>query len=153
VTNRDNLSENPHLPSTYYGGSIYIGHWTRAANDSVSPASNIVEDSVVEIALMSEGEMLGGVPPQAFTVRKPAFSSGFRINNIPLGLYRIRARLADGTPLKMTLNKPRNSIFGLTPTTTTDSALVLFAPDGAKASMVIPAYGSWSSVEIMLEMP
>jgi len=154
VTSRDDLSESPHLASTYYGGSIYIGFWTREASDEYASPKNIVADSVIEITLTPEGEMMDGSAGKSFVVRKIAGSGGgFKINNIPVGSYQISAKLSGGKPLKMSLNKPRNTVFGMTPTETTGTADVLFHPGDAKASMVIPNYGNWNSVEISLEMP
>jgi hypothetical protein len=154
ITSRDDLSENPHLASTYYGGSIYIGFWTREASDEYASPKNIVENSVIEVTLTPEGDMMDENAEKTFVVRKVAgYGGGFKINNIPVGRYQISAKLSDGKPLKMSLNKPRNTVFGMTPTETTKTASVLFQPGDAKASMVIPNYGNWNSVEISVEIP
>jgi hypothetical protein len=150
VTSRENTSQSPHLASTYYGGSVYFYLSTSAAGDNFPMEGSIVEGSVVEVTLTPEGEMFGGIEaPQTITVRKTVgFSGGFYINNLPLGQYRIEIKTSDGEPLKMELNKPRNSEYGIKPTETTDSAVLTFAPGDARANMVIPQYGGWSAVEI-----
>jgi hypothetical protein len=60
ITSRENVSENPRLSSTYYGGTIYIGHWTCEGTDCDAQPTNIPVDAVVEITLTPEGELLGG---------------------------------------------------------------------------------------------
>lgn len=153
ITSRENLSENPQIASIYYGGSIYIGYSAFEASDNYPPPYAVPENSVIEITLTSEGEMSGGVPAQSFVVRKIAgFQSGFKINNLPIGRYQINAKL-NGKSLKMTLNSPRGTVFGMTPAETNGTADVLFAPDGAKAAMVIPNYGNWKAVEISVQRP
>lgn len=152
IISRDNLSESPHLSATSYGGSIYIGYWTREEGDNYAPPQNIPENSIIEITLTPEGKLFDGSEDRSFVIRKPAFSTGFKINNIPLGRYKINAKLANGKPLKMSLNKPKGTIFGMSPSETTGSAGVLFQPGDAKASMVIPNYGNWNAVEISVEM-
>lgn len=152
ITSRENLSENPHLPSTYYGGSIYINYWTREASDEYAPPTNLVEGSTIDITLTPEGKMLDGSTGRNILIHKIAGPrGGFYINNIPLGQYKISAKLADGQPLKMRLNKPKGTVFGMTPTETTESASVLFHPNDAKANMAIAAHGNWNAVEISVE--
>jgi len=98
--------------------------------------------------------MLDSNLEQSFVFRKVVASyGGLKINNIPIGRYRITAKLADGKPLRMSLNKPKDTPFGMIPSQTTDSAIVTFNPSTAKASMVVPQYGNWDTVEIGLERP
>lgn len=154
VTSRDNLSENPRLASTYYGGSIYVGYYVVEENDTNAPPFSVVENSVVEITLTPEGSLFDGTAGKTIVVRKTAgFDTGFKINNIPLGRYKISAKLAGGKPLKMKLNRPTGTVFGMSPSETTGSADILFYPGNAKASVVGPNHGSWNSVEISIETP
>jgi hypothetical protein len=154
VTSRENTSQSPHLASTYYGGSVYIHYYAAEASDNYPMAGSIIEGSTIEITLTPEGEMFDGGEPQSFTIRKTiGFRGGFYINNLPLGRYRIAVKTDDGEPLKMELNKPRNSEYGIKPTETTDSAILTFAPSDARASMVTPQYGGWSAVEINITRP
>ena len=53
----------------------------------------------------------------------------------------------------MELNKPRNSEFGISPTETTGSAILTFAPGDARANMVTPQYGGWATVELNISQP
>ena len=154
ITSRESLSENPRLASTYYGGSIYVGYYVVGESDNNAPSGSVVENSVVEITLTPEGKLFDGSEGKSFVVRKTAgFDTGFKINNIPLGRYKISAKLSNGKPLKMKLNRPTQTVFGMTPTETTASASVLFFPNAADAKMVSPNYGNWNAVEISVEAP
>jgi hypothetical protein len=155
VTSRENTQQNPHLASTYYGGSIYIHYYAAEAGNDYPMQGSVIEGSVIEISLTPEGEMYAGNDvPESFTIRKTVgFAGGFYIHNLPLGNYRMSVKTADGEPLKMELNKPRNSEFGMKPEETSDSAVVTFAPGDARANMVTPQYGGWSTIGINLKKP
>ncbi|HEX8565555.1 MAG TPA: hypothetical protein VF648_07775 [Pyrinomonadaceae bacterium] len=154
VTSRENTQQSPHLASTYYGGSVYFSYYAAEASDNYPMEGSVILGSVIEITLTPEGEMFGGIEPTSFTVRKTiGYRGGFYINNIPLGQYRIEVKTSDGEPLKMELNKPRNSEYGIKPTETTDGAVLTFAPSDARANMVTPQYGGWSAVEINVSRP
>jgi hypothetical protein len=126
VTSRENLQENPRLASSYYGGSLYIVYSAFEKSDNYPQPYAIQEDSIIEITLTSEGEMFGGLLPQSFVIRKKAgFDTGFKINNIPLGRYQINAKV-NGKPLKLKLNNPRGTVFGMTPNEASGTASILF---------------------------
>jgi hypothetical protein len=151
ITSRENAQENPRLASTYYGGSIYIGYSAFEASDNYPPAYAVPENSIIEITLTPEGKLFDGSAGRSFVIRKAAtFQTGFKINNIPLGRYQISVT-SNGKPLKMKLNKPRGTSFGMTPNETEDAANILFSPAGAQAKMVSPQAGGWDSVEISVE--
>lgn len=148
LTSRENLQENPHLASTYYGGSIYIGYYAKEAGDNYATAGSITENSVIEITLTPED-----ASGKTFVIRKIAgFQSGFHINNIPVGRYNITAKV-NGKPLKLKDYKKSNPLFGMTPSEATGAASILFEPNDAKASMSVPQFGGWKSVEIYVSMP
>jgi hypothetical protein len=151
ITSRANLSENPRLPATYYGGALYIGYWVVSQSDASTYPTSIVEDSVVEITLTPDGPLSDGSAGQTIVVRKTAgFDSGYYINNIPVGRYKIGARL-NGKALRLKLNRPRGTAFGMSPEETTSTATLLFHPDSAQASMAGPGHGNWNAVSITVE--
>lgn len=151
ITSRENVQESPHLPSSYYGGGIYFGYWAAEKGDQNAPANNVIEGSVIEITLTADGDMLAENTPKSFTIKKEVgFQSGFYLNNIPLGKYKISAT-CNGEPLKLKLNKPQNSPFGMKPAETDGEADIIFAPGTAKADMVTPQYGGWEAVSITAE--
>jgi hypothetical protein len=154
ITSRENVSQSPHLASSYYGGSVYFNYYTVSADDNYPAEGSLIEGSVIEITLTPEGKKFEGSDPREFTIRKTiSFRGGFYINNLPLGSYRIAVKTGQGQPLKMKLNKPQNSEFGITPTETDNSAVLTFAPGDARANMVTPQYGGWSTVEINISQP
>ncbi len=154
ITSRENTSQSPHLASTYYGGSVYISYYAAQASDNFPTDGSILENSIIEITLTPEGETFLGAEPQSFKIRKTVgFRGGFYINNLPLAHYKMTVKTEEGEPLKMELNQPRNSEFGIKPTETTESAILTFAPGDARANMVIPQYGGWSAVQISVSQP
>jgi hypothetical protein len=149
VTSRASLSENPRLPSTYYGGALFIGAYVVSADDASTYPTSIVENTVVEITLTPDGPLADGSTGKTIIVRKTiGFEGSYWINNIPVGRYKISAKLAGGKSLKMTHNGPNGSVFGMSPAESTSSATVLFKPSSAQASMVSPQFGSWDAVSI-----
>jgi hypothetical protein len=153
VADRDSVSENPRLRSNFYGGSLYVGHFTADAGDTNAPPSNLRTGTEIEITLTPEGKLLDGSVGQQFVIKKAVYGTGFTINNIPVGQYRLTAKRADGQPLLMKLNKPKGLTFGIVPEQTTEGALLSLHPGGVKASMATPGRGNWDAVEVYVEIP
>lgn len=153
IADRDRLSENPGLRSNFYGGSINVGHFTSEPEDAKFFPTNLPTGTEVEITLTPEGRLLDGSVGKTFVVRKAVFGSSFNINNIPVGQYRITAKRANGQPLFLKLNRPKDLPFGITPAETTEGALLTLYPAGAKAGQTLPKYGSWNAVELYVEIP
>ncbi|HEX8248628.1 MAG TPA: hypothetical protein VF599_10680 [Pyrinomonadaceae bacterium] len=153
ITSRENVSQNPYVSSSYYGGSIRIDYYTREKTDNNIVAGSILEDSIIEITLTPEGKMLDGTAGKTFVIRQPiGFKGNFSIHNIPLGRYRITAQTG-GKALKMKEHRKFNPLFGLMPGEALGEASLLFIPGSAKASSVTPNAGGWESVGISLSMP
>lgn len=153
AADKDGLSENPRLRSNFYGGSLYIGHHLNEPGEALGLPNNLTTGTEIEVTLTPEGRLLDGSVGKTFVVRKSVFSTGFAINNIPVGQYRLTAKRADGQPLKMRLNKPSGLAFGIVPKETTEGAVLSLHPGGAKAGMVTPGRGSWEAVEVYVEIP
>lgn len=154
ITSRANLQENPRNAGTYYGGSIHVGLWVVSREDFSTYPKSVVEDEVVELGLTPEGPLADGSAGRTIIVRKTVgFEGGFWINNIPVGRYKINARLSNGKALKMTMHRPIGTVFGISPAETSGSATLLFHPGSAQASSPSPAYGGWESVSISVERP
>jgi hypothetical protein len=149
ITSRENLQNNPRLSSTYYGGSIYVHYYAAEAGDSSAMSSSIIEGSMLEITLTPEDA--GSV--RSIVIRQPiGFAGNVTINNIPLGRYKISAKVG-GKTLKLKENRKFNPLFGLNPGETVGSASILFVPKDAKASMIGPANSAWDSIDISVLMP
>lgn len=153
ITSRENLQQSSHLPSTFYGGAIFLNWYSVAADDNNAPSFAVKEGSSLEITLTPEGKMLDGSAGQTIVIRKTLGISGaFRIHNIPLGAYRISIK-ANGKPLKIKDTKNSNQMFGMKPVETIGTGSILFIPDQAKASMVGPQNGAWNWIGLSLETP
>lgn len=153
ITSRENLQQSSHLPSTFYGGAIFLNWYSAEANDNNAPPFAVREGSQLEITLTPEGKMLDGSAGQTIIIRKTLNISGaFRIHNIPLGRYRITIK-ANGKPLKIKDNKTANQIFGMTPVETVGTGSILFIPDQAKASMIGPQNGAWKWISLGISTP
>lgn len=153
ITNRENLQEYSHLPSTFYGGAIFLNWYSVAADDNNAPPFAVRAGSTLEIILTPEGKMLDGTTGQTIVIRKTLGISGaFRIHNIPLGRYHMSIK-ANGKPLKIKDNGKHTATFGMTPAETTGEASILFVPDEAKASMVGPQHGAWNWIGLGISTP
>lgn len=151
ITSRENLQENAHLPSTFYGGAIFLSWYSAEADDNNAPPFAVRDNAKLEISLTPEGKLFDGSSGQPIIIHKTAGISGaFRIHNIPLGRYKISIK-ANGKPLKMKDTKKNDPSFGLSPTEANGEASILFVPGSAKASMVSPQFGAWDWVSLNLE--
>lgn len=148
ITSREKVQENPLVPMSYYGGAIWINYSAFEADDNRPYAGSIPENSILEITLISEDGT-----GKSFVIRKTVgFGGLFRINNIPLGRYKISAKNGGKSlNLKQTGVFDPSSSFGMSPRETTETASVLFEPDEAKANMVSPQAGGWKPVSITIE--
>lgn len=146
LTSREHYQDNPYVPSTYYGGSVYISYYTVSADDNRPPEGSLVENSMLEVTLTPEN---GG---KSFVVRQPiGFVGNLSIHNIPLtGRYKITIK-CNGKLLTMKENRKFSQQFGMSPTETVGTGSILFIPDQAKASMVGPQNGAWNSVSLSVE--
>ena len=153
ITSRENLQESSHLPSTFYGGAIFLNWYSAEANNDSAPPFAVREGAMLEVTLTPEGKMFNGTAGQTIVIRTTLGMSGsFRIHNIPLGRYRISVK-ADGKSLKIKDNKSYEPMFGMTPVEAIGEASLLFVPDTAKASMVGPAFGGWKWVSLNVSAP
>lgn len=141
ITSRAKVQDNPRLPASYYGGSIYINYQSLEASDNRPYAGSVPENSIIEITLASG---TGG----SFLIRKVAgFQSLFRINNIPFGSYQISAKV-NGKYLNLKQTGVFDEMFGMTPRETNGVGNILLAPEGAKSESVAPQSGGWKPISI-----
>jgi hypothetical protein len=146
LTSRENFQQNPYVPSTYYGGSVYLSYYTVSADDNNAPAGSLVENSMLEVTLTPEN---GG---KSFIVRQPVgFVGNLSIHNIPVtGRYQITIK-CNGQPLKIKETRKFSQQFGMSPAETVGTGSILFIPDQAKASMVGPQNGAWNWIGLAVE--
>ena len=81
--------------------------------------------------------------------------NSFNVNNIPVGVYRINAKLRNNgqiTPLRLEETGSRSSLpFGIEPKATRGQATLAFRPNGAKAEQAPAQHGYWDSLNITLK--
>jgi hypothetical protein len=153
ITSRENLQQSSHLPSTFYGGAIFLNWYSVEADDNNAPPFAVRSGSMLEITLTPEGKMLDGTDGQTIVIRKRVGISGaFRIHNIPLGRYRMTIT-ANGKPLKIKDDGKRDANFGMMPAEALGTASILFVPDSAQASMVGPQHGAWNWIGLGISTP
>ncbi len=143
----------PSSSSGYFGGTLYINYPVAESDDPWAAPSSLPEGADIEIKLTPAGEMLYG-ENKTFIITKKADTQNrnFYINNIPVGLYTISAKLSDGRQLKL-MELGNANAFGLDPKEALSQAKVRFMPVDTKPNMVLPNYGSWNEVNIRLELP
>jgi hypothetical protein len=56
ITSNENLQNNPQLPSSFYGGAIFLGWYGVEADDNNASKFAIKERAVVEITLTLENK-------------------------------------------------------------------------------------------------
>jgi hypothetical protein len=153
ITSRENLQQSSHLPSTFYGGAIFLNWYSVEADDNNAPPFAVRSGSMLEITLAPEAKMFDGTDGQTIVIRKRVGISGaFRIHNIPLGRYRMTIT-ANGKPLKIKDDGKRDANFGMTPAEALGTASILFVPDSAQASMVGPQHGGWNWIGLGISTP
>lgn len=147
------IQMRPWYSPNYFGGSILLDYQIADPDDIFSPETALPEGSEIEITLTPDGGFLYG-ENKRFIIRKKIGNLNCHINNIPVGKYRISAKLMDGTVLTMRTNGPgQQGAFGLKPAVANGSGTLTFIPGNAKAEFAAPNRGDWAQVNITVEMP
>jgi hypothetical protein len=153
IINKDDQSERPWYSPNYIGGAIRISYALGAPNDMWAEAGSLPENSEIEIVLKPDGDMMDPTSSRNITIRKKTGNLNLYINNIPVGRYRISARLTNGKPLQLsTTGYIAMPQFGLQPKEAKGEAQLLLTPKGAKALNGNPDHGSWDCVNIRLKV-
>lgn len=152
---RNSLSEKPWDSTNYYGGAIRVSYSLGAAGDMWAAKGSLPENSEIEVTLEPEGELLDGTTGKPFVVRrKTGGINNFNINNIPVGRYRISARLVSGKPLKMRkTGYDYAPLFGLKPSEAVGAASILFVPSSAEPRSGHPSHSNWRPADVELQLP
>ena len=80
--------------------------------------------------------------------------NNFNINNIPVGRYRISARLTNGKTLKMRkTGYDYAPLFGLKPSEAVGAATLLFVPSSAEPRSGHPSHSNWRPADVELQLP
>ncbi|MBC8136432.1 MAG: hypothetical protein H8F28_11145 [Fibrella sp.] len=157
VGDRDSASDQPQYSGNYYGGSLSVSYYI--ADPRFDGDKNLPDGSELEVTLSPEGKLFDGSTGKAIVVRRPVKESSrtsFYINNVPVGTYRISARLIGGnSPRSLHLKEtgPYSSRpLGLDPKEGATTATLTFRPGGAKARMSPAARGNWDSLDVSVSL-
>lgn len=152
IGDRGKAQDDPKYCGNYYGGTIVFGYYT----DSDSKTS-LPPNSEIEITLTPTGPLLDGSKGRTIVVHK-ATGTGLLgqlyLNNIPVGAYKIKARLAGGGALRIRETGPyANAPFGLTPKDARGEADLLLKVYGSDPNSATAGHGHWNTFQISLERP
>jgi hypothetical protein len=146
------LSEKPWYCRNYFGGSLRISY--SIYEDMWSEKGSLPANAEIEITLTPDDFLLDATERKTFIIHKKLGNLNFNINNIPVGRYKIKAKLVGGQSLKLKAAVlGSHPIFGMKPDVAIETATVLFMPYGAEARSGAPYLGGWNEVGIKLEMP
>lgn len=148
------IARQPSNQGNYYGGSLYIDY-NVDYNDGSPLPFKVKIGQTVEITLTPDGPGLYG-EQKTFKIRKTV-GLGFFANivNIPIGKYKISAKMLDGRILKMSesgSNKHSWPHLGLKPDESTGPSTVLFTPvKDRNVNMATAGYSNWQKLTILFE--
>ncbi len=152
IADRDAYAEKPFFSSTYYGGSISC-EYNLDTGDMFSSEGSLPVNS--EIVFTLTGESLWTGEKRSFVVKRKVSNdfSQFMIGNIPIGSYRISAKLSDGRRLKISEPRYKNlPAFGLGEQNSDGSFNMLLMPSDVKALYGKPNYGKWDAVGLKVKL-
>jgi hypothetical protein len=146
------ISEKPWYCRNYFGGSLRINY--SVYEDMWSEKGSLPANAEIEITLTPDEFLLDATERKTFIIRKKTGNLIFNINNIPVGRYKITAKLVNGQVLKLKAAVlGSHPIFGMKPDIAIETAIILFIPFGSEAKFGAPLLGGWNEVGIKLEMP
>jgi len=154
IGDRAKAQDDPKYCGNYYGGTIVLNFYVQ---DGSMSKNSLPPNSQVELTLTPDGPMLDGSKGRTIVVRKETgtgFSGGLYINNIPVGPYKVKARMVGGGALRLHETGPYgNQPFGLTPKNTVGEANLLLKVYNADPNNATAGHGHWNTFQISLERP
>lgn len=151
IADKGDIQNRPGYSANYFGGSIHIAYQIGDPDDIWAPEGVLPPGSEIEIKLTPEGQFLYG-ETKSFIIRKKVENLSCDINNLPVGKYKIEAKLTDGRALRLQATGPQHPTFGLRPVDGTGAATVTFIP-GAGKNQCLPNRGEWKPVAIDVKLP
>lgn len=158
IGDAEGVSQNAKYRGNYYGGTLMLKYFIAPPAQSSDGFSNmLVAGSEIVIALKPISVIGDGNNfTNAFVIHKKVEDSSlgeFFICNVPIGRYEISVLQANGKPLRLKQRNPTNSVFGIQPVETTESAQLIFNPLSADAKTAVASRGNWTDLEIIVERP
>jgi hypothetical protein len=155
IADRAGAQDDPQYGNNYYGGSLSL-IWYADEDPRFPDPKALPPDGTIEITLTPDGLLVDGSPARPIIVRKPVGRSvglGLYVHNIPVGAYKIAARLVGGGALNLKEIGPAGRSFGISPKNANGTADLLFRPKTSSATMSVVAHGNWEPVKIQLQRP
>jgi hypothetical protein len=156
IADPDEVQDKPHYSGNYYGGAFTMDF--NVADRRFPDDYSLPEGADLEVTLTPEGPLADGSTGRPIIIRRTIREDSgavCNINNIPVGQYRIAARLLQGgkaAPLLIKETGPYSfQSFGLEPKEARGSAKLSFRPNSAKAGSGAAGRGNWASLSITLK--
>ena len=155
IANPSTVSENPVYCRGYYGASFTIGYNLSDPTDSVVPPGNLPEGAEVEITLTPDGALMDGSQGHTLVVRKTLKNSSyFQVNDVPIGRYRIWARLlnhGNAEPLRLKDNGRSAAQGGMEPKETEETATIIFRSESGDPSVLRVPNGNMERLSLLVK--
>jgi hypothetical protein len=158
IANQDDIDQNPKYRANYYGGTMMLRYFIAPpGQDSDGFAGMLSAGSEIVVRLKPVSVLSDGSDTaRAFEIRKKVEDSSlgeFFICNVPVGRYEITVTQGNGKPLRLKQKNPTNSVFGIDPGETTETAQLVFNPLSGDAKTASASRGNWTDLEIIVERP
>ena len=154
VGDRAKAQDDPKYCGNYYGGTLVFNYYVEDGSQSKSA---LPANSQVEITLTPDGPLLDGSKGTSIVVRKAigsGFSGMFYLNNIPVGVYKIKAQVQGIGALRLRETGPyANRAFGMAPKEVVGEAHLLLKVYDADPNQATARHGHWNTCQISLERP
>jgi hypothetical protein len=155
IADPSTASSNPVYANAYYGAAFTVSYATYGATDPYSPPGWLLSGSEVELTLTPQGPLVDGTTGRPLIIRKKLESgSYFQVNDIPIGRYQIQAKVTENgkiIPLRLKENVRNPRMGGMTPTETTEAAVIIFrSSSGDPTTLRVPG-GNMERLELLIE--
>jgi hypothetical protein len=117
IGDRAGVQDRPHYSGNYYGGSLSLG-WYADEDPRFPDATKLPPDGTIEITFTPDGSLVDGSPARPIIIRKlvgRGVNTGLYVHNIPVGGYKMTARLVGGPALNLKEIGPAGRAFGISP--------------------------------------
>lgn len=156
IARPDEIQDNSRYSGNYYGGTFVID-WHVDEDERWHNAQYLPVNSSIEITLTPTGPLADGSKGRPIVIRKNVGNISYSqlyVNNVPIGAYKISAKIVGGKALKMRETGMYSSLpFGLEGKEAVGSAGFTFRPGSGNPDMAAPRLGNWNSLCVTLEMP
>ncbi|MBO9634952.1 MAG: hypothetical protein J7578_17710 [Chitinophagaceae bacterium] len=152
--NPDEIAAQPNNETNYYGGALYFWFHVNYPGDNYD--GYLPSNGVIEIELTPVEPCMYGETRSFKITRQIGTYDGFNIVNIPVGKYTIKAKMSNGSQLKMKATGTVANVYehlGLDPDEATGTSTVTFTPAWQYTPVMVSSFKSnWDALEIQLSL-